>query len=752
MQRILDPPVSTLGPDILVTCFDMTDFSLKKGLSAGMLGFVFGLVACDDSSSRRSQRPQSRQPPEERPAEWSGGRLSDASGGTVMIAEFVALNASGVRDGEGRTSDWLEIWNYGEAPVDLTGWSLTDDPKQPAQWQFPEGTLAAGQRGLVWASGRESGEAGLAENGEWHCSFQLSGDGEYLALADAEGRVVHEFQPAYPSQRPDVSYGISPDWLVGEPVAGQVGFLTTPTPAEVNAKRLVGAIGPLTVNLQPGTFPEAVSLAFVGHHSEIEIRYTLDGSSPEGGRGARYDQPLVLDTSRVVRARAFREGYLPSSEFVGTYEIGARPDGTRLALSFLEPADGVAGDESVVALEARDVVDHSEVMRGKLQTAGASYRISFSNRDRSDSALQALVGSIGAVRFDALELHPAPLAGAAAWPISYLREDYLRQLQGIWGTPYLRVIPFRLVVNARDLGHYALVECGDARYGAEYLGGKRGDYDVVTGGAEFLNESTGRPGAVILGGDETAWRRLWGLETGDSLIESGLLDTTSFIDFVLLNQLRRPGEEKQLRSWIALRRRDHSAGFRFLLAPPLERLWREPEAVIDSGAGAILPTLWGRCLESDAFRFRVRDRVHQLLFDSGSRYPERLQPAAILAGHGFDPNPERLAAAAEIRTRLVEWLRAQDLISPLGGVECHPVSGPLARRTAVTLRATEGEIVYTLDGTDPRQSDGTQSALAKIYQEPIRLREPRILSARVRSGNAWGPLTSRAFDLAPGVL
>ena len=44
----------------------------------------------------------------------------------AVISEFLADNASGLRDEDGDTSDWIEIGNASPVALDLAGWRLTD--------------------------------------------------------------------------------------------------------------------------------------------------------------------------------------------------------------------------------------------------------------------------------------------------------------------------------------------------------------------------------------------------------------------------------------------------------------------------------------------------------------------------------------------------------------------------------------------------------------------------------------------------
>lgn len=62
----------------------------------------------------------------------------------------------------------------------------------------------------------------------------------------------------------------------------------------------------------------------------------------------------------------------------------------------------------------------------------------------------------------------------------------------------------------------------------------------------------------------------------------------------------------------------------------------------------------------------------------------------------------------------------------------------LAADGTVTLRATRGRILYTLDGTDPRRRGGAASSSAQVYKDPIRLGSGAKLCARVhQGGSAW---------------
>jgi hypothetical protein len=129
-------------------------------------------------------------------------QLLDAS--ALRINEFLAVNDQILQDEDGDFSDWLELYNPTSEPIDVEGWSLTDDPEHMARWTLPAIAIPAGGFQTIFASGKNRTDPAS----ELHTNFQLDGDGEYLALLDPAGSVVEEFRPAFPEQRPNISYGV----------------------------------------------------------------------------------------------------------------------------------------------------------------------------------------------------------------------------------------------------------------------------------------------------------------------------------------------------------------------------------------------------------------------------------------------------------------------------------------------------------------------------------------------------------------
>ncbi len=128
--------------------------------------------------------------------------VSTASG-QVVLSEMMSANSQTVRDEDGDTPDWIELYNAGNVPVNLQGWYLTDDSLETGKWQFPAVTLSPGGYLLVFASDKDRKSGPFL-----HAGFRLGAGREPVLLSDPSGQLV-DYLPArcIPT---DVSFGRSP--------------------------------------------------------------------------------------------------------------------------------------------------------------------------------------------------------------------------------------------------------------------------------------------------------------------------------------------------------------------------------------------------------------------------------------------------------------------------------------------------------------------------------------------------------------
>ncbi|MGW8315297.1 MAG: CotH kinase family protein [Bacteroidales bacterium] len=210
--------------------------------------------------------------------------------GQVIFSEIMASNATVFADpDQGEYVDWVEIYNAGSSMVDLSGWFLSDDPGDPVQWAFPQGTqMAPYSYLLIYADGTGLGI---------HTSFKLSKDGETIILANASRTVVDSM--AFPVQLTDISYGRS------RTDPSTYGYFEHPTPGFVNGPDIsAGIADPPQFSLESGFYTGARSITLTSSTPSAEIRYTLDGTEPTAA-SPLYAAPLQIDSTSVVRARSY---------------------------------------------------------------------------------------------------------------------------------------------------------------------------------------------------------------------------------------------------------------------------------------------------------------------------------------------------------------------------------------------------------------------------------------------------------------
>ena len=77
------------------------------------------------------------------------------AGAQVVINEIIAANARSIVDDDEESSDWVELYNAGARPVDLTNYGLSDRVRGSEPWIFPQVVLEPDDYLLVWCSGKD---------------------------------------------------------------------------------------------------------------------------------------------------------------------------------------------------------------------------------------------------------------------------------------------------------------------------------------------------------------------------------------------------------------------------------------------------------------------------------------------------------------------------------------------------------------------------------------------------------------------
>jgi len=80
-------------------------------------------------------------------------------------------------------------------------------------------------------------------------------------------------------------------------------------------------LSPPTMSQAGGTFSTPVEIVLQDAESGADIRYTMDGSEP-GTSDPRYETPIKLTASSILRARAYKDGFTRSITSQEVYVIG----------------------------------------------------------------------------------------------------------------------------------------------------------------------------------------------------------------------------------------------------------------------------------------------------------------------------------------------------------------------------------------------------------------------------------------------
>ncbi len=159
------------------------------------------------------------------------GQDSVVSSEGLRINEYMTTNRSVLYDADGSYSDWVEIYNFSDHLIDLTGYTLTDARDEAVKWVFPSGTtIASHGYVLVRCSARNT----VTPNGELHTNFKLGKDDSFLGLYTRDGRFCSGI--TLKPLADDLSCGYVED----------VGYATLryPTPGVTNNPSVVSEVAP----------------------------------------------------------------------------------------------------------------------------------------------------------------------------------------------------------------------------------------------------------------------------------------------------------------------------------------------------------------------------------------------------------------------------------------------------------------------------------------------------------------------------
>ncbi|HET6244273.1 MAG: CotH kinase family protein [Bacteroidetes bacterium] len=246
----------------------------------------------------------------------------------VVINEISNSNGSLLLDEKQETHDWIEIFNSGSQSVNLLNYSLSDNPKKPKKWLFPNIVLEPYSFRIVYASGEDT-----LVNNYLHSNFKLSKTGEEIILSDANENIIDYYSLGELQNNHGV--GRKPDggekWCLFD--------IPSPGKTNNNSPCYDGYEPDPVISLNSGFYSASQIVELYTPSSTGIIRYELDGGFPSGSASI-YSSALVINSTKIVSAKCYSSSNrLPSNTIKRSYFINETNCDLPIFSITLDPSD-----------------------------------------------------------------------------------------------------------------------------------------------------------------------------------------------------------------------------------------------------------------------------------------------------------------------------------------------------------------------------------------------------------------------------
>lgn len=117
----------------------------------------------------------------------------------------------------------------------------------------------------------------------------------------------------------DDEFLVLPELLASSFVEGEGRYFIAPTPGAPNNGGVIDFVADTKFSVDRGFCTEPFRVEISCATEGAEIRYTLDGSAPAAESGLVYGEPILVETTTVLRAAAFKDGFQPTNVDTLTY-------------------------------------------------------------------------------------------------------------------------------------------------------------------------------------------------------------------------------------------------------------------------------------------------------------------------------------------------------------------------------------------------------------------------------------------------
>ncbi len=374
---------------------------------------------------------------------------------------------------------------------------------------------------------------------------------------------------------------------------------------------------------------------------------------------------------------------------------------------------------------------------------------------------------------------------------TYLRDMWVKQAMWDMGHLATRGKYVHVYINGLYWGIYNLTERIDPTYFANNLGGYEKDWDIMKDFSELQDGSRTDWDNLI------AWVNLGINSESDFQAVAAQVDIDNLIDYMLLHAQVEANDWLQIsnpHNWYGAHRHANPTNglpaTKWIFLPwdqeiAFNRLRTEDR--VNGLSDESLPSrIYNQLRNWPEFRRMYGDRVQKHLFNGGalssSNNVFRLQALAQTIDRAMVGESARWGDAREfaigsnggtsntltrdewwlpelqklytnwfpnvMNQRVIARLQAAGLYPTISAPEFNQFGGAISNGFGLVLTHTNatGAILYTLDGSDPREyGTGATAPSAQSYDTPILFNGPTVVRARVFSGGEWSALVEAIF-------